>query len=196
MPGASQTTEFEKPSSVARGRTSRLHPLVIKVKIICHASGRVMNLQVACLDQHSSKYAAYLQSKAGEQHLESASGLSLPTGTSLMGLLQYGRQLYDLVLKTLKIAVGRLSSQALQDVSNCWITVAKKHSRKMAGFTAQAARLPACNFNNYVEPPLIGGVRLLHVIVTTPDRFNTCYHKQASVQYFASTESWTGARPA
>jgi len=62
------------------------------------------------------------------------------------------------------------------------ITVAKKHSQKMAGFTAlKAARLPACNLNNYVEPPLIDGVSLLHMIVTTPDRFDTCYQKQVSI---------------
>ena len=53
-----------------------------------------MNLQAACSDEQASKYAAYLQSQAGKQQLESASGLSLPTGTSLMGLPQYGRQLY------------------------------------------------------------------------------------------------------
>lgn len=62
------------------------------------------------------------------------------------------------------------------------ITVAKKHSQKMAGFTAlKAARLPACDLNNYVEPPLIDGVKLLHMIVTTPDRFDTCYQKQVSI---------------
>ena len=52
-----------------------------------------MNLQAACPDKQASKYAAYLQSQAGKQQLES-SGLSLLTGTSLMGLPQYGRQLY------------------------------------------------------------------------------------------------------
>ena len=42
----------------------------------------------------------------------------------------------------------------------------------MAGFTAlKAAKLPACNLNNYhnVEPPVIDGARLLHMIVVTPD---------------------------
>jgi len=62
------------------------------------------------------------------------------------------------------------------------ITVDKKHSQKMAGFTAlKAARLPACNLNKHVEPPLSDGVRLLHMIVTTPDRFETCYQKQVSI---------------
>ncbi|DBA92682.1 TPA: hypothetical protein ACH3X1_002893 [Trebouxia sp. C0004] len=62
------------------------------------------------------------------------------------------------------------------------ITVAKKHSQKMAGFTAlKAARLPSCNLNNYVEPPLSDGVKLLHMIVTTPDRFDTFFQKQTGV---------------
>ncbi|DBB12725.1 TPA: hypothetical protein ACH3X3_005501 [Trebouxia sp. C0006] len=61
------------------------------------------------------------------------------------------------------------------------ITVAKNHSQKVADFTAlKAARLPACNLNNYVEPPLNDGVRPLHIIVTTPDRFDTCYQKQSA----------------
>ena len=52
----------------------------------------------------------------------------------------------------------------------------------MAGFTAlKAARLPSCDLNNYVEPPLSDGVKLLHMIVTTPDRFDTCYQKQVSI---------------
>lgn len=52
----------------------------------------------------------------------------------------------------------------------------------MAGFTAlKAARMPFCNLNNYVEPPLSDGVKLLHMIVTTPDRFDTCYQKQVSI---------------
>ncbi len=61
---------------------------------ICCPTGRAMNLQAARLDEQASKYAAYLQSNAGKQQLESASGLNLPIGTSLMGLPQYGRQLY------------------------------------------------------------------------------------------------------
>jgi hypothetical protein len=62
------------------------------------------------------------------------------------------------------------------------ITVAKNHSQKVADFTAlKAARLPACNLNNYVEPPLNDGVRPLHIIVTTPDRFDTCYQKQVNI---------------
>ena len=62
------------------------------------------------------------------------------------------------------------------------ITVAKKHSQQMAGFTAlKAARLPSCNLNNYVEPPLSDGVKLLHMLVTTPDRYDTCYQKQVSI---------------
>ena len=52
-----------------------------------------MNLQAARPGEQTSKYAAYLQSQAGKQQLEPAAGLSLPTGTSLMGLPQYGRQL-------------------------------------------------------------------------------------------------------
>ena len=56
--------------------------------------GQATKLQAACPDEQASKYAAYLQSQAGKQQLVSASGLSLPLGTSLMGLPQYGRQLY------------------------------------------------------------------------------------------------------
>jgi len=62
------------------------------------------------------------------------------------------------------------------------ITVAKNHSQKVADFTAlKAARLPACNLNNHVKPPLNDGVRPLHMIVTTPDRFDACCQKQVSI---------------
>ena len=57
-------------------------------------TGWAINLQAACPYEQASKYAAYLHSEAGKQQLESASGLSSPSGTSLMGLPQYGRQLY------------------------------------------------------------------------------------------------------
>ena len=51
-------------------------------------------LQAASPDEEASKYAAYLQSEAGKQQLESASDFSLPMGVSLMGMPRYGRQLY------------------------------------------------------------------------------------------------------
>lgn len=78
----------------------------------------------------------------------------------------------------------RYSNHPTFDESNCGalcfqITVAKKHSQKMAGFTAlKAAGLPACDVNSYVKPPLIDGFKPIHMIVTTPDRFDTCYQKQ------------------
>ena len=52
----------------------------------------------------------------------------------------------------------------------------------MAGFTAlKAAGLPACDVNNYVEPPLFDGFKPIHMIVTTSDRFATCYQEQVSL---------------
>lgn len=51
----------------------------------------------------------------------------------------------------------------------------------MASFNAlKAAGLPACSLNNYVEPHLLDDVKPIHMIVTTPDRFDTCYQKQVS----------------
>ena len=58
------------------------------------STGQAGTLQAACPDEQASKYAAYLQTEAGKQQLESASGFSLPMGVSLMGMPQYGRQLY------------------------------------------------------------------------------------------------------
>ncbi|DBA75751.1 TPA: hypothetical protein ACH3X1_010162 [Trebouxia sp. C0004] len=244
---------------------SMAHPLRISGALL---AGRAMNLQAACPHEQASKYAAYLQSQAGKQQLESASGLSLPTGTSLMGLPQYGRQLYmrpsylqlrDILVQLFKDAdPPMMILQALQDTSNqilatgyhessdkifhmtchgvlvygypqvvyatkfaaqlvfyklgeaarrqqlAWFHSASDHTHwqvargywfesmahqvlsnggdfpfRLLGFTAlKAARLPSCNLNNYVEPPLSDGVKLLHMIVTTPDRFDTCYQKQ------------------
>ncbi len=51
-------------------------------------------MQAASPDEEASKYAAYLQSEAGKQQLESTSVLSLPMGVSLLGMPRYGRQLY------------------------------------------------------------------------------------------------------
>jgi hypothetical protein len=46
----------------------------------------------------------------------------------------------------------------------------------MASFNAlKAAGLPACSLNTYVDPPLNDDVKAIHMIVTTPDRFGTCY---------------------
>ncbi|DBA79232.1 TPA: hypothetical protein ACH3X1_009046 [Trebouxia sp. C0004] len=64
-------------------------------------------------------------------------------------------------------AQPKYSNHPTFDALNCGtlcfqITVAKKHSKKMECSTAlKAARLPACNLNNYVEPPLVDGLRLL-----------------------------------
>ncbi|KAL3160359.1 hypothetical protein ABBQ32_14129 [Trebouxia sp. C0010 RCD-2024] len=94
-------------------------------------------------------------------------------------------------------AQPKYSNHPTFDALNCGtlcfqITVAKKHSQKMAGFIAlKAARLPCCNLNNYVEPPLSDGVKLLHMIVTTPDRFDTCYQKQ-NVKKQGAAEFQTG----
>ncbi|KAL3159354.1 hypothetical protein ABBQ32_14138 [Trebouxia sp. C0010 RCD-2024] len=94
-------------------------------------------------------------------------------------------------------AQPKYSNHPTFDALNCGtlcfqITVAKKQSQKMAGFIAlKAARLPCCNLNNYVEPPLSDGVKLLHMIVTTPDRFDTCYQKQ-NVKKQGAAEFQTG----
>jgi hypothetical protein len=59
------------------------------------------------------------------------------------------------------------------------VTVAKKHSEFMGGFTAlKAAALPTCDLNNFVHPPLMDNSKPIHMIVTTPDRFDACYLKQ------------------
>ncbi len=59
------------------------------------------------------------------------------------------------------------------------LTVAKKHSEFMGGFTAlKAAALPTCNLDSFVHPPLLDNSKPTHMIVTTPDRFDTCYLKQ------------------
>ncbi|DBA86407.1 TPA: hypothetical protein ACH3X2_005644 [Trebouxia sp. C0005] len=84
-------------------------------------------------------------------------------------------------------AQPKYSNHPTLDALNCGtlcfqINVGKKHFQKMAGFTAlKAARLPACNLSNYVRPPVTDGVRLLHIIVTSPDRFDICYQKQVSI---------------
>ena len=65
------------------------------------------------------------------------------------------------------------------------VTVAKKHSEFMGGFKAlQAAALPTCNLNNFVYPTLHDNSKPSHMIVTTPDRFDTCYLKQVSYNRF------------
>lgn len=66
----------------------------LKIKVIYHASGQAGTLQAARPDEQASKHAAYLQTEAGKQQLESASGFSLPMGVSLVGMPRYGRQLY------------------------------------------------------------------------------------------------------
>ena len=61
------------------------------------------------------------------------------------------------------------------------VTVAKKHSEFMGGFKAlQAAALPTCNLNKFVHPTLHDNSKPIHMIVTTSDRFDTCYLKQVS----------------
>ena len=57
-------------------------------------TGQALTLQAGGPDEQASKHAAYLQTEAGKQQLESASGFGLSMGVSLMGLPQYGRQLY------------------------------------------------------------------------------------------------------
>ncbi len=57
-------------------------------------TGQAGTLQAARPNEQASKYAAYLRTAAGKQQLESASGFRLPMGVSLMGLPQYGGQLY------------------------------------------------------------------------------------------------------
>ncbi|DBB14525.1 TPA: hypothetical protein ACH3X3_004805 [Trebouxia sp. C0006] len=67
------------------------------------------------------------------------------------------------------------------DCGSLWfqVTVAKKHSQFMGGFKAlKAAALPTCDLNNFVHPTLPDNSKPIHMIVTTPDRFDTCYLKQ------------------
>lgn len=65
------------------------------------------------------------------------------------------------------------------------VTVAKKHSEFMGGFKAlQAAALPTCNLNKFVHPTLHDNSKPIHMIVTTSDRFDTCYLKQVSYNRF------------
>ncbi|KAL0026287.1 hypothetical protein WJX77_008360 [Trebouxia sp. C0004] len=72
------------------------------------------------------------------------------------------------------------------------ITVANKHSQKMASFNAlNIAGLPACRLNDYIEPHLIDDVKPIHMIVTTPDWFDTLYQKQ-SVRKQDSAQFQTG----
>ncbi|KAL0044441.1 hypothetical protein WJX82_006838 [Trebouxia sp. C0006] len=59
------------------------------------------------------------------------------------------------------------------------VTVAKKHSEFMGGFKAlKAAVLPTCDLNKFIHPRLQDNSKPIHMIVTTPDRFDTCYLKQ------------------
>ena len=68
----------------------------------------------------------------------------------------------DLVLDALKIAVGRLSSQAsLLAAEFSWLTV---------------VHVENCSLCTVCK-----SVRLLHMIVTTHDRYDTCYQKQVSI---------------
>ena len=51
----------------------------------------------------------------------------------------------------------------------------------MGGFKAlKAAALPTCDLNKFVHPRLQDNSKPIHMIVTTPDRFDTCYLKQVS----------------
>ena len=61
------------------------------------------------------------------------------------------------------------------------VTVAKKHSEFMGGFEAlKAAALPTCDLNKFVHPTLHDNSKPIHMIVTTPEGFDTCCLKQVS----------------
>ena len=67
------------------------------------------------------------------------------------------------------------------------VTIAKKQAEFMGGFKAlQAAVLPSCNLNKFVRPILHDNSKPIHMIVTTPDRFDTRYLKQVSYNRFCS----------
>ena len=72
------------------------------------------------------------------------------------------------------------------------VTVAKKHSEFMGCFKAlKAAALPTCNLNKYVRPTLHDNSKPIHMIVTTPDRFDTCYVKQVSCNRLSWLLVWS-----
>ena len=73
------------------------------------------------------------------------------------------------------------SSAVLMLLFESQVTVAKKHSEFMGGLTAlKRAALPTCDLNKFVHPTLRDNSKPIHMIVTTPDRFDTCYLKQVS----------------
>ena len=77
---------------------------------------------------------------------------------------------------------ARLCAYGLLCLSGRRSLLPKKQSQKMAGVNAlKAAGLPACRLNHYVDPPLIDDVQPIHMIVTTQDRFDTCFQKQVSI---------------
>ena len=68
------------------------------------------------------------------------------------------------------------------------ITIAKKPSECMGGFKAlKAASLPTCNLSKFVELPLKDNSMPIHMIVTTPDRFDTCYLIQVRIPTMPQT---------
>ena len=71
------------------------------------------------------------------------------------------------------------------------MTIAKKHSEFLAGVKAlKAARLPRCDLNKFVQPPLHDNNKPIHMIVTTPDRFETCYRSQVSILMMRPVFFW------
>lgn len=71
------------------------------------------------------------------------------------------------------------------------MTIAKKHSEFLAGVKAlKAARLPSCDLNKVGQPPLDDNNKPIHMIVTTPDRFETCYRSQVSIPTMRSVFFW------
>lgn len=87
---------------------------------------------------------------------------------------------------------ARLCAYGLLCLSGRRSLLPKKQSQKMAGVNAlKAAGLPACRLNHYVDPPLIDDVQPIHMIITTQDRFDTCFQKQ-TVQKQGTAQFRTG----
>ncbi|DBA92135.1 TPA: hypothetical protein ACH3X1_015860 [Trebouxia sp. C0004] len=104
-----------------------------------------------------------------------------------------GRDSFLLFTVRLGMHTGKLpEATGLKYGALSLITVANKHSQKMASFNAlNIAGLPACRLNDYIEPHLIDDVKPIHMIVTTPDWFDTLYQKQ-SVRKQDSAQFQTG----
>ena len=68
----------------------------ITATVIVFPTGQASIPQAAWPNEQGSNFAMYVQSQAGKQQMaaQASSVISLPSGVSLMGLPEYGQQLY------------------------------------------------------------------------------------------------------